>query len=469
MIMNNKDAPTARWMVWIVIAFLAFVFLTGGGSRADIQSLVLLRPLAAIALGVGVWFLAWNQAQTYRWLWVVGLGILLQVAMHLIPLPPSMLQSLAQGELYNHVDSMAGLTDVWRPMTLTPPAAWNALFSLLIPFAVLVWGMQIKGDARHAVIVSLIVLAMISCLLGLLQVIGPSKGPMFLYRITNHGMAVGLFANRNHHAVFLACMLPILAIYATTYIKTQEQASVRRWIALMCGALIMPMILVTGSRAGLIAAVIGLASMPLLWGMEHDIAPAKRKTRSQLSSFLTQHFNKIVVAVGGILLVVATVYFSRARSVDRFSQLDGADDLRLDIWRVSFEILRDYFPFGSGIGSFVEVYQMYEPDALLNPSYANHAHNDWLEAVMTGGVTAGLILTVMVALWGLAAFALWKERSRQDGTMKLARLGAVVIFILAVSSVFDYPLRVPSLAALFTLASIWLYDGMRRLNKTGAR
>ncbi len=35
---------------------------------------------------------------------------------------------------------------------------------------------------------------------------------------------------------------------------------------------------------------------------------------------------------------------------------------------------------------------MHEPDALLRADYANHAHNDWLEVALTGGLPALLIL-----------------------------------------------------------------------------
>src|SRR3546814_18783044 len=51
--------------------------------------------------------------------------------------------------------------------------------------------------------------------LGLAQVIGPRDGPLYLYEITNNGSAVGLFANRNHQAALLACLFPMLAVYAS--------------------------------------------------------------------------------------------------------------------------------------------------------------------------------------------------------------------------------------------------------------
>jgi hypothetical protein len=42
------------WQFWALTAFLFLTFLTGGGSRDDIQSLVILRPAAVIFCCVGI-------------------------------------------------------------------------------------------------------------------------------------------------------------------------------------------------------------------------------------------------------------------------------------------------------------------------------------------------------------------------------------------------------------------------------
>ena len=47
--------------------------------------------------------------------------------------------------------------------------------------------------------------------LGWLQLAG-SEGFLHFYRETNLGSATGVFANRNHHAVLLACALPLASI-----------------------------------------------------------------------------------------------------------------------------------------------------------------------------------------------------------------------------------------------------------------
>jgi O-antigen ligase len=119
-----------------------------------------------------------------------------------------------------------------------------------------------------------------------------------------------------------------------------------------------------------------------------------------------------------------------------------------------------YFPLGSGMGTFVEAYQIDEPDALISDQYFNHAHNDFAELLMTGGVPALLLLIVISGLWLVAFFALKKARKtkRDDpGFVQqvLGRAGLAVIAIFALASVTDYPLRVPSLMLYGTLVSVW--------------
>ena len=131
-------------------------------------------------------------------------------------------------------------------------------------------------------------------------------------------------------------------------------------------------------------------------------------------------------------------------------------------------MIRDFAPWGSGLGSFEPAYWLYEPDHLLMPAYMNHAHDDWLEIVMTGGVPAALVALLAVVAWGGRTFALMRNRS-QAGTHVVSRLGLVIILMLAVASLSDYPVRVPSLACLLVCAAVWASGGDRPRNNDVSR
>ena len=231
---------------------------------------------------------------------------------------------------------------------------------------------------------------LLSGLIGLLQVVGAQEGPLYFYNVTNNGSAVGLFSNRNHQAMFLACLFPMLSVFAFAGLQTVEQWRFRRWISIAAGLVIIPLLLVAGSRAGLLIGLFGLATVPLLYRKPLFAHPAKRKGRRIKTAYLFVAFG--VVAIG-----LLTVLFARAKAFERLIAPDQLQDLRLSVWGPIAQMSWKYFPFGSGAGSFAEVYQIDEPLGLLSPSYLNHAHNDWLEVVMTTG-GFGLILLVNLAI-----------------------------------------------------------------------
>ena len=434
---------------WCLVIFLVIVFMTGGGARADIQSLVILRPVAVVFLCIGLWGLRLSHIREYRFLFGMTAAILMLVAAHLIPLPPSVWSTFPGRDIVTEVDRLAGLGEVWRPISLVPSAGWNSLFALLVPVTVLVLAAQIQREQRFQLLAVLIALGLLSGFWGLLQSIGPNEGPLYLYRITNNGSAVGLFSNRNHQAVFLASLFPMLAVFASSGIRTAEQAKLNGWLAVAAGAVLIPHLLVTGSRAGLIAGVLGLGFALALYRRPEVNQPKKRKAKPRVDPRL------MLGALGAIMLGGLTFLMARAEAVNRLSIEDEADDLRFRIWGPIAEMAERYFPVGSGAGSFVEVYQVSEPDNLLKINYVNHAHNDWLEIYLTMGLPGLLLFGVAIAAFLAAA---WRSArsSAKDRQTSFGRLGAVVIFLLAAASIADYPLRVPSLACVFVIACVWV-------------
>ncbi|MBK8631855.1 MAG: O-antigen ligase family protein [Sphingomonadales bacterium] len=120
------------------------------------------------------------------------------------------------------------------------------------------------------------------------------------------------------------------------------------------------------------------------------------------------------------------------------------------------EITQQHMVLGSGLGSFEQVYQVHEPDALLGPTYMNHAHNDWLELAQTGGIPA-LMLLVVGMVWAarrIGRYAWSKEFS--GDFQRLGQAGACFLILAGMGSIGDYPLRTPSLASLTVIALVWI-------------
>lgn len=405
--------------------------------------------------GYGFWMLRWDQIRQHRFLFLFTFAVFGLVIVHLIPLPPAIWGNFPGRDVIVQVDQTANMGRIWRPLSLVPLSTWNALYSLFAPLAVLLFGLQLSREERFQLLAVLLGFGLISGFVGLLQVVGPADSPLYFYATTNNGSAVGLFSNRNHQAIFLACLFPMLSVFAFAGLKTIEQWRFRLWVSIAAGLVMIPLLLVTGSRAGLLIGLFGLAAALLLYRKPLFERPAKRKVRRIKLTYAFVGFG--VVAVG-----LLTVLFARAQAFERLIAPDQLGDLRLTVWTPIAGMTWKYLPFGSGVGSFAEVYQIDEPLALLSPSYLNHAHNDWLEVVMTTGAFGLVLLFVAVIAWSIAAYRAWRMPEPRGRDASFRRMAVLLIIMIALGSIGDYPLRVPSIMCMFAVAVLWLCSSQVR-------
>lgn len=431
---------------------MLILFATGGASRNDVQSLALLRPFSFIACALALITIQRahlaGRGGLVRW---IGLMFALTLV-HLIPMPPSLWQSLAGWQELTEVQKLADLSDTWQPLTLSPMTGWSAVLSLFAPLAVCLLGLQLDRDDLFRLLPLVIALATLSGLLGLLQTISDSQGSLYFYRITNNGSAVGLFAYRNHAATLLACLFPMLAVYASTARGEANFVRMRMWIAIAIAMALVPLVLVTGSRAGLVSSAVGLGAATLLYRRSADARTARLGNANSSIAL------PILGGVAVISLVFLTYTLSRAEAIERLLAQGAGQDGRTDFWFVSLDLFWKYFPWGSGSGSFVEAYQFAEPTRLLDATYLNHAHNDWIETAVTFGIPGALALLVAVIGYGTCTYRLWLRADGSRRAVLYGRLASVMIGIIAIASVSDYPLRTPTMMGLFVICVLWLTE-----------
>jgi O-antigen ligase len=437
----------------VMAALIVTCFLFGGAARGDVMSIVFLRPLCMVALAIGCWSLKWDHLGRYKPLAILLAATMTLIVLHMIPLPPAIWHALPGRDLVAAVDRQAGLGEVWRPLSLSPLETRNALFSMIIPTAAFVLGVQLTGPALHRLVFFILAMVTVSALIGMLQILGPPNAPLYFYRITNNGSAVGLFSNRNHEAVLLAATFPLLAVLVRSRTGTKVLGRWTLWLATAMTGLLLPLLLVTGSRTGVIAAgITGILSVVLYFTSGEE--------RLSRGTVLTKRRIQIAAGAGVVGLVGVTIALSRAEAVRRLFAADSAEDLRFQVWPLIARMAQNYLPWGSGAGSFVEIYRIGEPDRLLEPSYLNHAHNDFLEVFLTTGVPGLLLVAAGLLLFAVDAWRAWRADGRLE-TVLFARGASVVIAALVISSVTDYPLRTPSLACFFVIAWLWLHASSR--------
>ena len=119
-------------------------------------------------------------------------------------------------------------------------------------------------------------------------------------------------------------------------------------VALAGLSLLVPMILLSGSRAGIVLAGALLVPSVLLF-LDGRQVRFDRRTAAY--------------ALGGLGLVgaavVATILAARATAVARLVEEDPAADLRAKYVQPSIEAIWTFFPFGSGFGTFDPVFRRF--------------------------------------------------------------------------------------------------------------
>lgn len=433
--------------------FAVLVGLTGGASRYDALQIVPLRTLSCFALIPIFYYLSVREIKRESLLLIAFGSLVLLTVLQLIPLPPSVWHSFAGREAVSQIDDAVGLQQVWRPLTLTPTRTWNALGGLLVPGVGLLLGVCLGASSK--VLLQLIAgLGVLNAFLGLMQLMSGRFSPLYLYEVTNRGGVVGIFANENHAAIFAACSMLVLTKLGLTARANRNT----RWENLLypsAFSLILLTALMGGSRAGFAAA---LGAVLISFGMLL-LAPRLRRDRSvvdPIRDWVERH-PRLMVLLPFVIIVMTVMLFitlGRAAAFADFLEGDSFADLRWSLWPVLGDMVRTHWLFGTGFGSFEQVYKMYEPVELLMPRYVNQAHNDWVQLLIEGGVVAGFLLSA-VLMWLVVSISRM-ARVRSHRATALFWFG--IFAILGGASLIDYPIRTP----IFQVVGIWLLLALSR-------
>jgi O-antigen ligase len=455
--MNSIVRKIGSWRPVLATIFVVLTFLIGGSSRPDVLPLVILRPMAVIVLGISSYSVS-RKAISANLLPISLLVACIALAgIHLLPLPYGVWSILPGRTVVVAIDEAANLKGLWRPISLVPTDSWNALLALAPPAAILVLMIQLPVNERYRMGRLILLLGFVSGIFGFLQAINPHSLTLFPYELSVSGAPSGLFANRNHQAVFLVTLIPILAAWSSHGGHSRKAALVWRFVFLGATAILVPLLVVTGSRSGLLLAAIGLASVPIL------VRPPTRSQSLQTLAgrWATPTVRYAVVALAVLLLVGTTVLASRDEAIKRMFAAENAQVGRAEPWRQVATMASRYFPVGSGVGTFAPVYQIDETNGMLTENYLNHAHNEYLEVLATAGLPGVFVLTLFVFAWGRGTWR-WFRQPLLSDSVRFGRLGSILVFLLALASAVDYPVRVPSLAVLFVIALVWLLGSTDR-------
>jgi O-antigen ligase len=254
-----------------------------------------------------------------------------------------------------------------------------------------------------------------------------------------NGRGSGTFVCPNHLAGFLELILGLLVARAT--MMRRESQSVERTVILKvlivyAAAMATAGILVSLSRSGWLATVVGLSAFFFLGGWRLRFSLPRAAMVFGLLAFM-----------GFMLWNIAPIRNYLLRTLGSHSQTEAVplSDPTLGgrtlMWSGSIKIIRDFPIWGGGIGSWQWYYQRYKsPQITSEPDYA---HNDILHLPADYGLAgAAIMLAVFASFFSHASRIVRQSKSSEERAFAVGAMVSV-ISILA-HSWFDFNLHIPA-------------------------
>lgn len=409
----------------------------GGGVRYGIANLIV-QMSALVALGFQrlAFFEFWRSAPLALKALVIA-SLLLPLA-HAIPLPPQIWTGLPGREAVVTSFGLIGAQNYWFPLSVDPIRSWVALSGLIVPLAILTIGWSIPREkiAKAAWLIALLGIGTI--LLGVPQVLSNGAIGLLYPETPMPGVLFGTFANRNSAGVFLVSALSCAALLP-------PPVSDRRvWMirVVVCGLLLVG-ILLTRSRTALV-----LATIPVILGFVRAFTIYRAQRR-----IAQRNITSWLIGGGVLLTLVVTIIGATnlGRVNDTFSRFEARTDARIYIWEDAAHSAERYWPIGSGMGTFDEVFQLDESLENITERRAGRAHNDYLEIAIEAGVPGLAIVLGWMLLVGTLML-----RLRRSSECWTGLAGASVLLVIALQSMTDYPLRSQAMLATASFAILLL-------------
>ena len=372
-------------------------------------------------------------------------AIVLVPLLQLVPLPPALWVLLAHRQFFANAYLAEHMPLPWLPISLSPASTWRSLFSIIPPITIFLAATLLEASVRRWLTFLLIVVAFLSVLYGFAQVAAGSGSPLRLYAITNPDQAVGFFANRNHFSALLYATLPFLSAWGLWAVRSRHGG------ALVVGGLFLTVYLIfllgvalAASKAGLSLAVIATMLAIILVASNH------RRVRRTSPA----------VVAGGAIVLLSTVllaFFALGLFADN-GIANRTGEGRIPIARATVTAARTFAPVGTGIGTFVPIYLMFEHKNFMTTEFINRAHDDWLESALETGVVGPLIGLLLLAFLAVRGVSIWLARAppEQFPDRLLERAATISIALLALHSLVDYPLRTTAMTCVLALAFAWV-------------
>jgi O-antigen ligase len=427
-----------RLLLIVACALFATSFVTGGSSQETgagaIVSQLLAIPVLLYALTLAVRRgriqSAWPGVAVLALVVLVPLLQLLPVSHQVWELPALRLR--LQQDL-----AAAGVTGLNYSWSLAPAATKRAVMSLLPASALFLSALAMNREALRGFLWLAIALSMLSLLLAIAQLGLPQDSILNPYPDYAPAMG-GIFANRNHQADVLAVALVLciaMAIDERRRIRRGVGSGTRIFVLSTLAVLFAVSLPLVGSRAGIVIAI--LATVAIVAGCGSI----------ELERLRSSWRTRLIFLAALAFLGLGTYGALHWMQVDAVDAVYGT---RGELAKQSLILGFGSAPLGSGVGSFVPLFEQESDISLLQNAYVNHAHNEYVQWWLEAGAFAivCMIAAILALLHGLRRLAGLRSKSglRISGTAAFVGIVAMLVHCWV-----DYPLRTPALLAMFGL------------------
>ena len=375
------------------------------------------------------------------------------LCLQLLPLPPALLKVLSPTTWQLYQNTIYQLEpQSWQPITVHLQATVFELFRFLT--CVTIYFLTVQLFTSHRLLkrfLEILVWFMGGyAFLSLMQYLIPSDYIFWFVREWpfRRPHAFGTYVNGNHYAGLIEMVLPLtLALFLVSrprvsYLNFRQKvveffkcpAASQHILLGVVVVLLAGTVFLSLSRGGIISASLSLLGFSLV--------------------LLVKGGNRRYGLI--VLLLVAVIFIFIGSAgwdpiFDRFDRITTASgelaDERWVYWHDSVSIIKDYPLFGSGAGSFIDIYPHYR--STVNNTYiVDHAHNDYVEFLVTLGAIGSLLLLAFLVSLFRQSYRSWRQR--KNSFSNLIWLGSMFgLLSLLFHSVTDFNMFIGANAFIF--------------------
>lgn len=444
---HGEQAPGAKLLAWSTAALLVLSWILGGVTQDSTSADEILQLLALPVLMLAVLVLLRHQpAPLLRVAVMLAVAIVALPALQLLSIPASIANLSAARHAIQGDLAIAAVVNAPTHLGVSRFVSERALWSLLPALAVFLGMLALPQREIGRMLTLVLVLALASAVFAFFQLSLPDGSSLLLYTEWGRNFG-GAFANPNHQgtALSMAAVISAALFIQGRRIRKRQPESHRYWLyAFLCMACVAMVPLANGSAAMLLV-ISGILVVVFMSGAL-DMKAFRSGNGGRLA---------LVAMLAAMLVLAASAFALQKSETDR--RIIAATTLRIGA---------QFAPTGAGVGTFVPIYGQYQDLTVARSEVINHAHNEYVQWWLEGGVIA---LLVLAAGLGLFVWAGWQALARTPSSRlrTIASAAWTSLLVLLMHSLVDFPLRTSALMATAGLLAGLLFNVLELARQEG--